>query len=148
MACARISSPPNRYVRDRRYYRYQRTPFTWKDGRNVKACGTKSDLVVLKQHCVVLSSMLTTSRHCKQRKSMVHSTDWALKFHLAAIFIDSHIEKWLRRCSLCKSDCGGRMQVNEETCISLSNSKFGFTPVLLKILLMQLFCFVWTRYLK
>ena len=43
----------------------------------------------------------------------------------AAIFIDSHIEKWLRQCSLCKSDSGGGMQVNEETCISLSSSKVG-----------------------
>ena len=29
------------------------------------------------------------------------------------------------KCSLCKSDSGGGMQVNEETCISLSNSKVG-----------------------
>ena len=43
----------------------------------------------------------------------------------AAIFMDSHMEKWLRQCSLCKSDSGGGMQVYKETCISLSCSKLG-----------------------
>ena len=55
-----------------------------KNGQNVKTSGTKSDLWVLKWHHV-LSSMLTTSRHCSQRKSMIHSTNWALKVHLALL---------------------------------------------------------------
>ena len=54
-----------------------------KNGQNVTVCSTESDLWVLKRHRVVLSSTLTTSRHCNQRKSMIHNMDWALKVHLA-----------------------------------------------------------------
>ena len=52
-----------------------------KNERNVTVCRTESDLWVLKRHRVVLSSTLTTSRHCNN--AQIHSTDWALKVHLA-----------------------------------------------------------------
>ena len=83
MVCARVSSPSNQNERDRHYYRCQWMLLTWKERVNMKACGTESDLRILKQHRVVVSSTLTTSRHCTQCKSMIHSTDWAFKGHLA-----------------------------------------------------------------
>ena len=54
-----------------------------KNERNVKACSTESDLRVVKWRRVILLKMLMTSKHCNQCKNMVHSTDWALKVHLA-----------------------------------------------------------------